>query len=463
MGSSKLMSLVLRKISRRKFHNTASTSNWRDSIKEELNSKSSCLNESETVCIYKVPAHISQVQPKAYKPSYISIGPYHHGALHLQAMEKLKFDFYCRLFDPVNGNNLDTVMDALEKLEDPRSFYLEDEVKNISIEKFLSMMLIDGSFIIQLLKESEENQFKHIPSLKRWMLPIIRRELIMLENQLPFSVLCKLFELTGNQIDSDKSDQTFYDLAIQFFNPLLQVHPRCNSTKKMLVQEGHRGKPMHFLDLVRSSILPDRDPSKLKGEEPRGTQPYPIRSITELKEVGVKIKNGENRELLQISFKRKFGLIVRELTIPPLYINDHKGTLFRNMLAYEKCHKQCNPDVTTYLFFFDGLINSAKDVALLHYKGVLHHSLGSNRKVAKFINNLCKELVRDKDESYLYKVVDDANYYSGSFYARKRASFVHYYLSSWVVGMSTIGALFALYLTFIQTASGIRWFFRRIE
>ncbi|KAJ7969322.1 UPF0481 protein [Quillaja saponaria] len=111
--------------------------------------------------------------------------------------------------------------------------------------------------------------------------------------------------------------------------------------------------------------------------------------------------------------------------------------------------------MTAYLFSFDGLINSAKDVALLHYKGVLHHSLGSNREVAKLINNLCKEVVRDKDESYLYKVVDDANYYCGSSYARTRASLVHYYLSSWVVGISTIGAFFALYLTFIQTASGI--------
>jgi hypothetical protein len=86
----------------------------------------------------------------------------------------------------------------------------------------------------------------------------------------------------------------------------------------------------------------------------------------------------------------------RKLTIPPLYIDDHRATLFRNMLAFEKCHRLCHPDVTTYLFFFDGLINSAKDVGLLHYKGVLHHSLGNNREVAKLINNLCKEVVPDR-------------------------------------------------------------------
>ena len=32
---------------------------------------------------------------------------------------------------------------------------------------------------------------------------------------------------------------------------------------------------------------------------------------------------------------------------------------------------------------------------------------------------------------------------------------MHYYLSRWVVGISTVGALLALYFTFIQTVSGI--------
>ncbi|KAL6137434.1 hypothetical protein ACLB2K_062726 [Fragaria x ananassa] len=94
------------------------------------------------------------------------------------------------------------------------------------------------------------------------------------------------------------------------------------------------------------------------------------------------------------------------------------------MVAFDKC----DPTATKMLhpifskkkklhpicFFLDSLINSAKDVGLLHYYGVLHHSLGSNREVAKLVNNLYKEVSPDVSKSYLYKVVRDVNEW-GSF------------------------------------------------
>lgn len=71
------------------------------------------------------------------------------------------------------------------------------------------------------------------------------------------------------------------------------------------------------------------------------------------------------------------------------------------------------------------------------------------------MNNICKEVGRDSEESYLYRQVMEANCYYRSFYAQLRAGLVRHYLSSWVVGISTVAAVFALYLTLVQTASGI--------
>ncbi|TKY72712.1 UPF0481 protein [Spatholobus suberectus] len=449
MACGKLIRLAYHKVSTRKFHSTNNriSSNWRDLMKKELGSGNSGKpEESDPVCIYRIPSNMRHVEPKAYRPNNISIGPCHHGAPHLRNMEVLKKSFYRRLFDPnndANGAKLDEAFRFLEEQESSVRRCYMDDIK-LSGDEFLQMMLVDGSFIVQLLRDLSAREFGRVPCLSTWMLPIIRRELIMLENQLPMFVLSKLFELTSAVAPSQPCT-SLKALALRFFYPLLQVDadnfPECEKADEL------RG--LHFLDLLRSSIRP-----KLEGERPRRAQHHMIRSVTELMEAGVKIKADESRQLLDISFGKKWGLLMRELTVPPLYINDHRGTVFRNIVAFENCHKECNPDVTTYLFFFNGLINSANDVALLHYKGVLHHSLGNDNTVSELINNITKEIVRDKNESYLYKVVNDANSYFASFYARKRASLVHHYLTSWVVGVSTMGALLALYFTFIQTVCG---------
>ncbi|KAL0013599.1 hypothetical protein SO802_000668 [Lithocarpus litseifolius] len=411
MGSGNLTRLLLQKIlcSRRKLHFVAirvahaddikpgaphsiHTSNWFASVKEKLKNDE-IPGESNCVCIYKVPPNMRLVK-KAYEPSIVSIGPYHHGEPRLQAMEELKRRHFHRLFNPKqqDGVELEPVMEAMEKLEEKAQSCYSDEVK-LRKGQFAKMMLIDGCFIIELFKELNQKQNftqqkldidEERSLIKRWMLPTLRRDLIMLENQLPL-------------------------------------------------------------------ILPN-----FPEKDARGKQTHMMRSVSELKEVGVKITTAKNHQSpLDISFGKWKLNMGKKLTIPPLYIDDHRGTVFRNMLAFEKCHRFCHPDVTSYLFFFDGLINSAKDVGLLHYKGILYHSLGSSREVAKLVNNVCKEVVPDNDESYLYKVVNNSNSYFNTWYARKRAELVHHYFSSWLVVFSTLFAIFALYLTLIQTASGV--------
>ncbi|KAJ1393074.1 hypothetical protein SESBI_35252 [Sesbania bispinosa] len=448
MGCNKLIKLAFQNLSRRKFHGTAERSSkyLRGLIEKDL--KSGNPVENDSVCIYRIPPNMLQVEPKAYIPNNISIGPYHYGSPNLQNMEMLKKKFFCRLFDPngVNGDKLDEAIKFLEEQEvNVRRCYMGD-IK-LSSDEFLQMMLVDASFIIQLLRDLSLNEFKQVPSLSRWMLPTIRRELIMLENQLPLFVLTKLFEIT---IDSNPyaHSQTLKDLAFRFFYRLLQS----DSSKIPECQISYKFRIEHVLDLLRYNIRP-----KLlggEGEASRGIQSKMIPSIIELKEAGVKITADESRELMDISFGKKWGLLMKELTIPRLHISDHRGTVFRNMVAFEKSHKRCNPDMTTYMFFFNRLINSADDVAVLHYKGVIHHSLGSDQQVADLINNIAKEIVPDMNESYLHKVVNDANQYIGTDYARLRASVVHNYLTSWAVGVSTFGAIMALYFTFIQTICG---------
>ncbi|KAL4352553.1 hypothetical protein GQ457_06G024390 [Hibiscus cannabinus] len=450
MRNSSLTRFLLHKPSRT-FHGIAhvptqprDVSKWKAALREELASKAPV--NREDACIYRVPVNMRALQPDAYAPSVISIGPYHHGDERLQEMEELKWEFFHRLFRPrrPNGVELDPAMEAMEVLEqDARGCYW-DKAERLGKDEFVRMLLVDGCFVVELLRELKHNNFRFAPSVKRWMLSTLRQDLIMLENQLPLSVLQKLFELTKRSAEST-STTCLEELALCFFNPLLQS--QISDVRGVTVST-------HFLDLFRLSILPTRllpeqgVESRMSSSKATKEGTGLMRSTTELMEAGVVFEKAVNCPPLDVRSDKRW------LKIPPLCIDDHKGTLIRNMVAYEQCHPDCEPHVTSYLFFFDGLINSAHDVELLHRKGILHHSLGSNKEVAKLVNGLCKEIARDGRESYLRQVVHDVDTYWNSRYAWFRAGLVHHYFSSWMVGVSTLGAIIVLYLTLIQTGFG---------
>ncbi|XP_039169971.1 UPF0481 protein At3g47200-like [Eucalyptus grandis] len=388
------------------FRRCASTSSQvhehcKASLLKKLNAK--IPEESGNVCIYRVPAKLRQVEAKAYDPSIVSIGPYHRGDQHLKEMEEVKQKFFQSFLKSRQEGvvELDRVIAAMEKLElEARSCYADD-VK-LSRDEFVEMMTIDGCFVLQLLKEvggcSSSSSL-----IQRWMLPTLRRDLIKLENQLPMIVLRELLYANSQCEDSILSLQ---DFALKFFNPLLQRDSHTNAAGATVMNEA-----CHFLDLFRSSILPEIQ------DQDRKRQVHMIRSVTELREAGVVLEKSQNDRALDV---RSEG---RVLKIPPLHIDDHRGTL--------RCE-------------------------ILHYKGIVHHSLGSNKEAANLVNKLCREVDWDGEESYLHKVVcDDIDVYFMSRYAKLRARLVHYYFSNWVVGISTVAGLFMLYLTLIQTGCGV--------
>ncbi|MBA0817874.1 hypothetical protein Gohar_021740, partial [Gossypium harknessii] len=158
-------------------------------------------------------------------------------------MEELKWKFFHRLFRPKqpNGVELNPAMKDMEDLEqDARRCYW-DNAEQHSMDKFVRMMLVDGCFIVELLRELKHNNFQCAPSVQRWMLPTLRRDVIMLENQLPLFVLQKLFELTKR---SEESSTCLEQLALCFFNPLLQSQRDVRAVNAQGIQNS-----LHFLDL----------------------------------------------------------------------------------------------------------------------------------------------------------------------------------------------------------------------
>ncbi|XP_039169966.1 UPF0481 protein At3g47200 [Eucalyptus grandis] len=395
------------------FRRCASTSsqvhgNCKASLLKKFNAK--IPEESKNVCIYRVPAKLRQVEAEAYDPSIVSVGPYHRGDQHLKEMEEVKLKFFHSFLKSRQEGEveLDRVISAMEKLEPRARSRYADDVK-LSRDEFIEMMTIDGCFVLQLLREVGGRSSSSL--LQRWMLPTLRRDLIKLENQLPMIVLDELLDLVDANSRCEYSILSPQDLALKFFNPLLRRDSHTNAAGTTGMNEA-----CHFLDLFRSSILPEIQ------DQDRERQARMIRSVTELREAGVVLEKSQNNRALDV---RSEG---RVLKIPP------------------PPHRRSQRH----------LVPQHDDVEILLYKGIVHHSLGSNKEAANLVNKLCREVDWDGEESYLHKVVcEDIDVYFMSRYAKLRARLVHYYFSNWVVGISTVAGLFVLYLTLIQTGCGV--------
>ena len=103
--------------------------------------------------IFRVPAHVRKVDKRAYSPRIVSIGPFHHKQKALRAFDDQKKRFLIRLQNQMRrrGCEVDLKKDMKEMEEITRKCYSED-FGDIESDDFVKMMLLDGCFIVELLR-----------------------------------------------------------------------------------------------------------------------------------------------------------------------------------------------------------------------------------------------------------------------------------------------------------------------
>ncbi|XP_072951024.1 UPF0481 protein At3g47200-like [Typha angustifolia] len=158
--------------------------------------------ERRNFSIYRLPAHIRESCKNYYEPRLVSIGPYHRGSPHLQAMEELKrrylADFLSRSGSG-SGRSIEKDYIKALMLEEPaaRGCYFESVA--LRKEEFVAMLLLDGCFVIELLIRSYDELHGLIRDdgvvLPEWMKALVKTDLLMLENQIPFAVLKRLYDV----------------------------------------------------------------------------------------------------------------------------------------------------------------------------------------------------------------------------------------------------------------------------
>ncbi|OMO81840.1 hypothetical protein COLO4_23417 [Corchorus olitorius] len=396
--------------------------------------KSSC-------CIFRVPQSLVEINGKCYQPRIVSIGPFHRGQANLKMIEEHKWRYLGSLLSRIQtkGLGLEDLVKAIHPLETKaRDCY--SEAIDLNTDEFIEMMVVDGCFILELFRKvgklvkSQPDDPDPLFSMA-WILAFFYRDFLRLENQIPYFVLQRLFDLT-RMPEEEESGLSLSAIALEFFNNAM-LRPDEDIAK-------HHGlKARHLLDLVRMSFIPPPPESNA----PTPTNVNVIHCVSKLRRAGIKLNPGKADSFLMVKFFNHGGVI----EMPTITIDDFMSSFLTNCVAYEQCHATCSKHFTTYVTLLDCLINTYKDVEYLLDRNILENYFGTDAEVARFINNLGKDIAFDIHLCYLSTLFNDVNQYYKNSWHVQWASFKYTYFNTPWSFLSALAALILLLLTLAQT------------
>ncbi|RHN57371.1 hypothetical protein MtrunA17_Chr5g0439641 [Medicago truncatula] len=447
---------------------------WLDQINEEIKNNGPTIayekEQWEKPSIYKVPSQVTELNKNAFKPQAISFGPYHYGEENLKLMEKHKhralLHFLKRCGKPVELL-FQRLNQVAKELKD--SYKSLDPIWTNNTPKFIEMMILDGCFILEILKVNYESEIlvdydknDHVfgEHGKLHLTPYIKRDMLILENQIPMTVLHILTKFETN-VEEEDHRESLKEKIIKFLDPWpSRIIKNTSLFKTKIIR---LGKCTHLLDLYRKSMIQEnashttpslRPPMRnlLNCEEP--DEDYIIRSARELQEAGVRFKKSDSRSLKDVSFNR--GV----LRLPAVKLDDSTKYIFLNLIAFERLHVGAGNEVTSFICFMDTIIDTAQDVPFLSRSGILINALGNDKLVAKLFNSLAKEISMDRNGE-LDMVMTNMKYYCEKPWKSWRASLIQtYFRNPWAM-VSLVAAFFLFALTIIQTIYTVGQFYQK--
>ncbi|XP_010426171.1 PREDICTED: LOW QUALITY PROTEIN: UPF0481 protein At3g47200-like [Camelina sativa] len=424
----------------------------------------------ESCCIFRVPESFVAMNPEAYKPKVVSIGPYHYGEKHLQMIQQHKLRFLKLFLDEARKNGVDenvlvkAVTDSEEKIRKSNSEELRvDDLEPKEQHSLMFLMVLDGCFILMLflivssnigLNEENDPLFT-IP----WILLSIQSDLLLLENQVLFFVLQTLYVKSKIGLPGDLNR-----IAFEFFKRSID--------KQGSYWEKHRNfQAKHLLDLIRKTFLPNMrsvgesettssqdvqlhegNSGKVSSSDSTGVVPL-ILSAKRLRLQGIKFRLRrieEEDSILDIKLKKN------RLQIPLLRFDGFISSFFLNCVAFEQFYTDSSNDITSYVVFMGCLLDGEEDVTFLrNEKLIIENHFGSNSEVSEFFKSISKDVLFEIHTSYLNNVFKGVNEYTKKWYNGLWAGFKHTHFESPWTCLSSFAVVFVIFLTMLQAIVAI--------
>ncbi|KAM7267746.1 hypothetical protein ACFE04_009912 [Oxalis oulophora] len=384
-------------------------------------------------CIQMIPKNRRELNPEAYTPQVISIGPLHHRRPHLVSMQNLKLHYAKSFLERTNKPKAFFVKFIQLHEEKIRSFY-ESEPCELDSRSYVEMILLDSFFILELIISQSTSLIR---PLVHWedpgLLKKIKVDLLMFENQLPFLLLSELYAFSGRnkQLRMDSRDFFLGDLLGFWRWDYIDID----------------NDPFHFIHFIQCNLNSRRDDMPL-----RSIKPYLKNAAKKLSHSRVNFELTESQGLNAICFKK------RSLHLPRLVVDNMTERLFSNIIVSHRARMMSNHTlICSYLSFLHLLMQSDDDVSVLVEANVIENRLDNNQAVVELFNNLCGK-INTFDRFHFSEICKDLDDYviswEGWYNNRKRILKDVYFSNLWT-GTATIAAIILLVLTLVQAITSI--------
>ena len=426
--------------------------NWIQSLQK---ARERTQSQTQWPRIPRVPQILRWTQDfnKFYEPRVISFGPYHHSKPDLHPEEMIKPLYAEQFLADSNQDIKDLYTKIGSNIKAVRDCYDSNSTKEYDDEALAWMMLLDGCSLLQIIRETDTSNV-----LAYHQRCLVKLDLFLLENQLPFGVLKLIFE--GAKFNDGPSMEE----KIKKF-----VTDTGRPTGILLEDENE--EPSHLLDLFRSALLgrfkmirrsqPEQEQqpekkgksSSRQGEDRGSCCPWKkgiwksFRNIKELKAAGIHLQLNRTSSLRDISFNSHF--FYGCLKLPPIIIDGFTKPKFLNIVAYEMCPEAPNDyAVTSYISFLYELIDQADDVKELRSNHILYNCLGSDEEVAKIFNEITNDFVNP--DAYGDVKARIQEHYDKRVNTWMAQALHDHFSTPWTI-MTFIAAVLVLFLTAVQT------------
>ncbi|CAL4996629.1 unnamed protein product [Urochloa decumbens] len=342
------------------------------------------------------------------EPSVVTIGPCHRDMNHLARMRKIEEVKKAVAYN-LCGHLGISVEKAHQKIVavagEARRCYDATIVSHLSDNMFADMMFVDGCFLLSYMLCGMDDRLLVECNLSAG--PSFRRDIFLLENQIPWLVLDALMGLTGK--DEEEDEDVLVRVQVRQFVERMaaMISPRKgkedkNSKKidggsRKGTSDGmeHCKKPPHLLGFLRLLLIRNMPQQKRESEVTDGITSATLSiGAIELVQSGVKLTTaGASSKagcFADMDCQKLF--LFGKLSLSPLVLDDTMLCWLVNMVALESSAAATTAGsrdkdgyvVSSYLSMLAMLMDREEDVHELRRSGVLTSIFSNAQTLAIF-------------------------------------------------------------------------------